>query len=385
MREGFVMKKMIAAPLLLAMSLVLFGCGDKGAKTTAAAQTPPAAAPAAAKAPAYEAAYSKILDGAYEFVTTGSEKNLVNEGMGGVEEVYHMHGAQQAQNLLGYSLLDVTGDNVPELLVGFINSKMGSGYYGNEIYAVYSMVDGRAQRRLEGWGRTSINLLPEDKFFYRSSGGAAAYVYAKLSLASDGASNFDYYCFTQGAGDGTVRMYRNRTGSNDPKASQELKQTLDEFFESEAFADDSAHVQAVEFIPLSFYKKQGFKGLAQGSLACYFAKDKRELAAMANKITLAGARRDEEIIFLPKKNVEGFKVLRLSLKNAAADGTISYNTSEDFSRDLLLANEPLNVGYPQPLGSIPNVGFAFKDDLGRLRSFSTSASGYDGSLVINEF
>ncbi len=379
------MKKMIAAPLLLAMSLVLFGCGDKGAKTTAAAQTPPAAAPAAAKVPAYEAAYSKILDGAYEFVTTGSEKNLVNEGMGGVEEVYHMQGAQQAQNLLGYSLLDVTGDNVPELLVGFINSKMGSGYYGNEIYAVYSMVDGRAQRLLEGWGRTSINLLPEDKFFYRSSGGAAAYVYAKLSLASDGASNFDYYCFTQGAGDGTVRMYRNRTGSNDPKASQELKQTLDEFFESEAFADDSAHVQAVEFIPLSFYKKQGFKGLAQGSLACYFAKDKRELAAMANKITLAGARRDEEIIFLPKKNVEGFKVLRLSLKNAADDGTISYNTSEDFSRDLLLANEPLNVGYPQPLGSIPNVGFAFKDDLGRLRSFSTSASGYDGSLVINEF
>ncbi len=379
------MKKMIAAPLLLAMSLVLFGCGDKGAKTTAAAQTPPVAVPAAAKAPAYEVAYSKILDGAYEFVTTGSEKNLVNEGMGGVEEVYHMQGAQQAQNLLGYSLLDVTGDNVPELLVGFISSKMGSGYYGNEIYAVYSMVDGRAQRLLEGWGRTSINLLPEDKFFYRSSGGAAAYVYAKLSLASDGASNFDYYCFTQGAGDGTVRMYRNRTGSNDPKASQELKQTLDEFFESEAFADDSAHVQAVEFIPLSFYKKQGFKGLAQGSLACYFAKDKRELAAMANKITLAGARRDEEIIFLPKKNVEGFKVLRLSLKNAADDGTISYNTSEDFSRDLLLANEPLNVGYPQPLGSIPNVGFAFKDDLGRLRSFSTSASGYDGSLVINEF
>ncbi len=379
------MKKMIAAPLLLAMSLVLFGCGDKGAKTTAAAQTPPVAAPAAAKAPAYEVAYSKILDGAYEFVTTGSEKNLVNEGMGGVEEVYHMQGAQQAQNLLGYSLLDVTGDNVPELLVGFINSKMGSGYYGNEIYAVYSMVDGRAQRLLEGWGRTSINLLPEDKFFYRSSGGAADYVYAKLRLASDGASNFDYYCFTQGAGDGTVRMYRNRTGSNDPKASQELKQTLDEFFESEAFADDSAHVQAVEFIPLSFYKKQGFKGLAQGSLACYFAKDKRELAAMANKITLAGARRDEEIIFLPKKNVECFKVLRLSLKNAADDGTISYNTSEDFSRDLLLANEPLNVGYPQPLGSIPNVGFAFKDDLGRLRSFSTSASGYDGSLVINEF
>ncbi len=379
------MKKMIAAPLLLAMSLVLFGCGDKGAKTTAAAQTPPVAVPAAAKAPAYEVAYSKILDGAYEFVTTGSEKNLVNEGMGGVEEVYHMQGAQQAQNLLGYSLLDVTGDNVPELLVGFISSKMGSGYYGNEIYAVYSMVDGRAQRLLEGWGRTSINLLPEDKFFYRSSGGAAAYVYAKLSLASDGASNFDYYCFTQGAGDGTVRMYRNRTGSNDPKASQELKQTLDEFFESEAFADDSAHVQAVEFIPLSFYKKQGFKGLAQGSLACYFAKDKRELAAMANKITLAGARRDEELIFLPKKNVEGFKVLRLSVKNAADDGTISYNTSEDFSRDLLLANEPLNVGYPQPLGSIPNVGFAFKDDLGRLRSFSTSASGYDGSLVINEF
>lgn len=379
------MKKMIAAPLLLAMSLVLFGCGDKGAKTTAAAKAPPSAAPATAKAPAYEAAYSKILDGAYEYVTTGSESKMVSDGMGGVIEVYNMHGAQEAKNLLGYSLLDVTGDNVPELLVGFINSKMGSGYYGNEIYAVYSMVDGKPQRLLEGWGRTSINLLPEEKFFYRSSGGAADYVYAKLRFASDGTSNFDYYCFTQGNGDGSVRIYRNRTGSNDPKTSQELKQTLDEFFESEAFADDSAHVQAVEFIPLGLYKKQGFKGLAQGSLACYFARDKRELAAMANKVTLAGAKRDEEIIFLPKKNVEGFKVLSLSLKNAGDDGTISYNTNEVFARDLLLANETLNVGYPRELGSIPNFGFAFKDDMGRLRSFSTSSSGYDGSLVINEF
>lgn len=81
--------------------------------------------------------------------------------------------------------------------------------------------------------------------------------------------------------------------------------------------------------------------------------------------------------------VQNFKVLSISLEEVDNDVAV-YSVLELYSRDALTPERPLLVRTTFP-GDMPSNGICCTDDDGQTRYFSVSESGFDGSLILNEF
>ena len=76
--------------------------------------------------------YKETLDALYENMTAGEGSNDQLAGSVGIMETVNALGREAALQGTGFSIEDITGDGVPELLVG---SMPGSG---ESVYAVFS-------------------------------------------------------------------------------------------------------------------------------------------------------------------------------------------------------------------------------------------------------
>ena len=81
--------------------------------------------------------------------------------------------------------------------------------------------------------------------------------------------------------------------------------------------------------------------------------------------------------------VRDFKVLSISLEDVDNDVAV-YSVLELHTKDALTPERPLLVRTTFP-GDMPSNGICYTDDSGATRYFSVSESGFDGSLVLNEF
>lgn len=81
--------------------------------------------------------------------------------------------------------------------------------------------------------------------------------------------------------------------------------------------------------------------------------------------------------------VRNFKVLSISLEEVDNDVAL-YSVLELHTKEALTPERPLLVRTTFP-GDIPSNGISYTDDTGATRYFSVSESGFDGSLILNEF
>lgn len=180
------MKRKLFKSMCLAMLLVAFaGYGTE--KNAVVPQVNLPKTEAAAKAvPFYEQEYANVVDSVYEFIANGNSDNLPEQGRTGICEVRDFSNREAAMQQLGYTLQDISGDGVPELLIGWISQKRGVGHYGKEIYAIYTFADGRVKYVAEGWSRSSLQLMANDNLVTRGGTGISHQVLAVEHLQPDG-------------------------------------------------------------------------------------------------------------------------------------------------------------------------------------------------------
>lgn len=165
------MKRKLFKSMCLAMLLVAFaGYGTEQNAVLPQMDVPKAEA-AAKAAPAYEQEYAKVVDSVYEFIADGTSDNLPEQGRTGICEVRDFAKRAAALQQLGYTLQDISGDGVPELLIGWISQKRGVGHYGKEIYAIYTFANGSVKYVAEGWSRSSLQLMANDNLVTRGGTG----------------------------------------------------------------------------------------------------------------------------------------------------------------------------------------------------------------------
>ena len=131
---------------------------------------------------------------------------------------------------LGYCLIDLDGDAVPELLVGSV----GSDYYDICIYDMFTLVDGVPQRVLASSGRSRYHLTEDDLILHEGSGGASynfvglyEFSGADLNLLTGVVMLEDYYY--QVFGDSVADYYE--TGEQEVPISEEEYHVLSEVLE----------------------------------------------------------------------------------------------------------------------------------------------------------
>ena len=136
---------------------------------------------------------------------------------------------------IGYTIEDLSGDGIPELVVGTLPE------YGGQINAVYTLVDDCPEFVFEGWYRSSYSYLGDGRFYYYGSSGASETGQGYYSLSKDGTTlNCEEFYFTHAEREdySDLKVYYNTTGSWDIKASEESDMTLDMFWDLEPFSSE---------------------------------------------------------------------------------------------------------------------------------------------------
>lgn len=103
-----------------------------------------------------------------------------------------------------------------------------------------------------------------------------------------------------------------------------------------------------------------------------------------NTANIAKTDSTVKIVFMPKKDIKNLKFYELEFVDVDESGTLIYNTKDSLGYGELEYDEALVVETSM-FGTIPNVGFSFTDGSGKIKCFSISESGKDGSIEIEEF
>lgn len=325
--------------------------------------------------------YRDILDGFYTLIVTGSEDTAAAlEGGEGVLEAVRAMEGENALERIGYSITDISGDGIPELLVG----AMEDNHSGKEIYAVYTCRKDIPSCTFSGWGRSGYTSMGDGRFFYQGSNGAMYAIFATYAISPDGTSLIceDYYfTYEKDESFSEIGFYHNTSGAWEKDVSEELDLSEEEFWQIQE--DLAKQTKSVALTPFSAY---GFTGssMAELPVTVLFASDV-EMDGLAWEEFLADREEaQEKIVFMTQSTVKDFQVLSLSLENVEENGRVTFSTEKLYALEELTPERPLLAGMTIH-GTIPQYGISYVDSNGEKRNFAVEISGMDGSLILQEF
>lgn len=379
----------IFAVLAVILIMTFAGCGTNnptpGGTDTENSTT---SAPTQETAMDYEKAYDTVLDGFYSRILTGqTDSELISCGENGITEAEPGKTAEEVLDSVGYAIRDLSGDGIPELIVGSITEQNADKRYGTDIYAVYTYAEGNPVFVFDGSSRNRYSLLAENHFYHSGSAGAGVSLFGEYRLSEDGRTLIctDFY-FTAAKDDGFTEIgyYRNNSGKTEPSASEELSLTESEFWAIEEGLTDG--IQKLELTPFSACKDTDKETDPDREIRVQvmWAKDIGQSVSNYDQYTPDTTELQDMMVFTSDSPVKDFKVLALSIADVDDDGNIRFTVTELYHHGTLSPEKPLAAGITVA-GSIPNYGVSYEDDEGNTRRFAIEISGEDGSLYLTEF
>ncbi len=335
----------------------------------------------------YTQIYTPILEEFYTFIANGLDDEVVDEGKTGVMEAIMGQEKEVALGSVGYSIQDISGDKVPELVIGAITESKDFIGYGKEIYAVYTCVKDVPHYVFEGRSRSRYFIMNQGKFFYQGANGAMYSIFGTYTMTLDGTalSCKDYY-FTFEKNESFTEMgfYHNHSGVWDKVVSEELKISDEAFWQIEAALENQT--QLMELIPFSEYKRSDEKTQttydAKIQIRMQWAKEVQADLSDYDTFIVDTTESQSKIVFSAGKRVKDFKVLALSMADVDEDGKIRFTVKELYALDQLTPERPLVVGLTF-YGDLPHYGISYVDENGITRQFAIQISGKDGSLLLD--
>lgn len=141
--------------------------------------------------------YQDILDNVYEVIAADYTTRIVESDDAftyiGVAETRIGQDADEALANVGYTLYDVDGNGVEELII--VNTGEEGSPWNNRILIMASLLDDKPVEVVGGWARNRFYLLNDNTIYYEDSGGAAYITFAIYRMAENGVSLevLDYY------------------------------------------------------------------------------------------------------------------------------------------------------------------------------------------------
>jgi hypothetical protein len=177
----------------------------------------------------YEDALAKV----YAFINNIDDEVGPIDGFDGIWEATKALG-DEALDEIGYVLKDISGDEVPELLIGAFE-KDDDAYTNNEIYLIYTLQGEKTEIVLYGWNRNAYSLKDDNSLFYQGSSGAAMSAFGIYRILNDGESVCDdfYFTYPNEEDPSVIELFHNTTGIFYNEDGEKLDMTLDEFWELE--------------------------------------------------------------------------------------------------------------------------------------------------------
>ena len=203
----------------------------------------------------YAALYDDTLRRVRDVVIYGFETTQNADGCTGIQEITTSLEPDEALNSIGYSIQDLSGDGIPELIIASIEDNGDLIRYGSQLLSVYTLAGDVPVLTLEGWARNRYSLLENGDISYSGSGGAMYTCFGTYHLSRDGTSlecREFYFTGETYEDPGEVSLYYSTTDEWNTDTAEELHITSDEFF---AIRDDmELNVQYIDLIPFSEFR-----------------------------------------------------------------------------------------------------------------------------------
>ena len=355
----------------------------------------------------YTKVYSRVLE---SYVKLVQEEEGEFEGSTGALEAVAGLETEEALNSIGYTIQDISGDGVPELLVGSYSEEDDG--FGTMMYGVYNCVKGVPECTFEGWYRNAYHWMGDGTFTYSGSGGAMYSMFGTAKLSKDGTTvEWQDYYFTHEKDENfdEIGLYHNTTGEAEVKDSEELDISMDDFWEIEA--QILAKRQWLQLTPLS---KAGVE-VSDGAVSdeSHLERVRRQIAESGDTCAVGylgyydGTYDDLSLYFHYLGLLEKYDFLLDVDKEHFIDreGYELYLVVPAMEASSLVVNEyllseyePVEAGPGNELGRytdgkpvllrgnisevVPNIYFEAENPDGAFIGYNPSLSGRDGSLNI---
>ena len=199
----------------------------------------------------YEEIYAPIIEANIDMIEYGYNMDAENKYISsGLVEKAGYENKDKVMTEVGYVLMDINGDNVPEFFMGE-NADYDESGDKSYIYGAYTYKDGELVCFVEGWARSSSIWMGNGKIYYFGSMGAMSSMFGQKYLDSNCEVKWDDFYFSDENDDGTVGYYHNKTGVFDADQAEKLDMEPDKFW---ALYSD-ANYEVLKWTPLAEYKK----------------------------------------------------------------------------------------------------------------------------------
>ncbi len=196
----------------------------------------------------YAPVFSEVIDTIKEGYDYEKEYSYMPEGL--IEKIMYRADEDLLQ-VIGYVMKDVSGDGIPELLIG-CDEDYGTGPQ-SYIFSVFTIAEGEPFSVFEGWSRSDYRWMGDDHFYYFGSGGVSISLFGENHLCKDGTEIvWDDFYFSDEDTDGEVGFYHNTTGVFDTGEAEKLDMSDSEFFG--LMEEYEARCQMLPWTPIGDYQ-----------------------------------------------------------------------------------------------------------------------------------
>lgn len=366
----------------------------------------------------YQKYYVNYLNGIADLLKKGPEHHAVVAGERGVADFIRNYGLKNASSRVGFRIQDLNSDCMPDLLIG-TTTKEDDAVCQN-VLALFTVAEDQPIIVFESSEHENFCMLDLDVFGYdsydSSSFGVYKYIYAFRAMSI----MEQYFAVTDA--DNTYKLdpgyYRTESvlpyddSPVNPDSVHKLKVTADDykairkniFKKSITFRvkpmssyENSLSEDDIKDGP---YKSNKNVVLSQESEAVENIQDNDGTAAEQPAVSInyeqdVAGRYSQYDVYVADKGensigvmvsagepVKNLTVLGLTFESIDDNGHVTYDIKNMYSVDKLQPDRPLLVRLTM-MGTIPNYGISYQDKQGRIKRFTITQSGMDGSLQLN--
>ena len=334
----------------------------------------------------YAALYQPVLDKFYKLASCYYDFDTVDEYEipEGWTAILEGSGWGSSDNMLweaGFTICDLSGDSVPELLIGSVAEEAYEGY-STAVYAIYTIAEHQPLFVLDGVYRNIYYLLEDGSIFNQGSASAATSISGIYELSENGQELLcrDYWFTNEKDGNyNDIRCWHNTVGEMNTEVSEELNMTFEEFWVME----ENFLEQAVVLNLTTFGEYGGLEKPAYEADPTVLAVYDNEYTDEYDEYTVDTSDYAAKVVFTTNAAVCDFKLIGLTVTDINDEGEMSFFFEDLYEYGELKPERGLAVTMNLP-ETIPFYGISYTDGTGNTRIFSVNLSGYDGAVYLAE-
>lgn len=192
----------------------------------------PEPAPAVELTEDFEYYYAPVIRESLEVILHGYRDEVeYNYFSAGLMEKVMYEDRDELLETIGYSIQDMSGDGIAELLIGYDDVDPYLEETQSYILEIYTLNGTAPYLSAEGMVRSSYRWLGGTDLAYQGSGGAMNTLFGRNHLSPDGMQIIwdDFYFSDEVEGSTDMAFYHNTEGAYNPEASERLDISYDEF------------------------------------------------------------------------------------------------------------------------------------------------------------